>query len=101
MHYNNYLMNTKNLINAECVENENNGFLGTDITYGGYTFNCYVDGYKVAMKYGKGIVRNIPKNIFTIAKKDATNTKHAEEIKNYMKKLLAFTGNYQAAAELK
>lgn len=101
MYYNNYLMNAKNLINAECVENENNGFLGTDITYGGHTFNCHVDGYKVVMKYGNGITRNIPKNIFTIAKKEVTNIKHAEEIKNYMKRLLAFTGNYQAAADLK
>lgn len=101
MYYNNYLMNVKTLMNAECVENEKNGFLGTDITYCGHTFNCCVDGYNVTMQYGNVTLRKVPKNIFTIAKKESTNIKHAEEIKNYMKKLLAFTGNYQAAADLK
>lgn len=99
--YTNYLMNAKTLMNAECVENERNGFLGTDITYCGKTFNCYVDGYHVVMKYGKAMLRKVPKNVFSIAKKDVTNVKHAEEIKEFMRKLIAFSGDYAGAAELK
>lgn len=101
MSYNNYLMNAKTLINAECVENECNGFLGTDITYCGKTFNCHVDGYNVVMEYGKYELRRVPKNVFTIAKKEDTNAKHAEEIKEYMRKLIAASGDYLGAADLK
>lgn len=99
--YNNYLKNVETLIpGTTAVENEMNGFLGTDITFNGKVFNCWVDGYKVTMMFKNRFnkyhtIKNIPKNSFTIGKKEATNAKHAEELKKYFNMILMYAGEYE------
>lgn len=95
MYYTNYLLNNiPQLLNTECREDESAGFLGVRFFWAGEEFTACVDGYKINIGLAgtKWSVRHIRKNIFTVGKKEDTNVKHADAIKNYLTRLLVAAG---------
>lgn len=95
MQYANYLLNNiPQLLDTECREDESAGFLGVRFFWAGEEFTASVDGYKVNVRLAgtKWSIRHISKNIFTVGKKEDTNFKHADAIKNYLTRLLVAAG---------
>lgn len=95
MSYTNYLLSSiPQLLATECREDKSAGFLGVRFFWAGEEFTACVDGYKVnvGLVGTKWFIRHLKKNIFTVGKKEDTNVKHADEIKNYLTRLLVAAG---------